>query len=512
MHVRFRQVPGPDPIIPLLKGEPTPKYHTQLDSKCKFCSVHGTPIHLCTNTRNMRPVIHSNQQVGIAFSRNAKRVVIYMASFAIVAFGVGSEILLRMQAERGLKLRIETYRAALAMRGDSDLGDSVLRLRASTDGLIGVAMLNDANKLAQVYPSDEKHTELAEKALAHVGSTFELISPTEAEPISVHGALIELPRGNLQLPSQALLLIRRVSYRMAWIKALLLVSAGVTTMAALRFYSLNKWFERQVVQPLLGFTRLNLDPQLALTQLPVLEAGLWMETAQIARQFETLLRSLNESDSRVKRLEQESRRQILHKEVGFDLKLKRAKDEATIDVLTKLRNRAFLEGDLEPLFQKQQDRKRRLCAVMMDVDNFKRYNDTHGHQAGDSLLRFVGSLLRGGIRPIDHAVRYGGDEFLLLLPDISGEDGGIVADRLIKLFAQYAGQLSRDCGVSMSAGVACYPDEDFASGLELVKAADAALYSAKHGGKNTVVLGGAQKTDKSPPAPTPAGTSSRSRI
>jgi diguanylate cyclase (GGDEF)-like protein len=436
-----------------------------------------------------------------------------VAGFAIIAFAVGSELLLSVQAERGLNARIETFRAALALRDDDDLEESVARLQSCTDGLIGVAILTESDTLSKIYPNNREYLEFAERTLANAGTTLYLRTSIDADPIGVYGALIDLPRSKPSHPQRAMLLIRRMPYRAAWLKALLLVSASVSTMAALRFYTLSRWFERQVVQPLREFARLNIDPHTALTQLPSLESGVWIETMQIAKQFETLLRSLNDSDDRVRRLEQESRRQILHKEVGFDLRLRRAKDEATIDALTKLRNRAFLECDLEPLFARQQERNSSLSAVMMDVDNFKRYNDTHGHQAGDSLLRFVGSLLRGGIRPIDYAVRYGGDEFLLLLPDINAREAALVADRLIRLFAQYAGQLSKDCGVSMSAGVACVPDEPCDNGHLLVKSADAALYVAKNTGKNTVSMGGERpkRDEPVPDSPPPARTHQTAR-
>jgi diguanylate cyclase (GGDEF)-like protein len=454
-------------------------------------------------------VNQTNQQVGEAFSRNARRVVVFVAGFAIVAFAVGSELLLRMQAERALTVRIEIFRAALALRDDDDLEESVARLQSCTDGLIGVATLTESGTLSKIYPDDQENIELAERALASAGTTFYIRTSTDADPVGVFGALIDLPRSHTTQPARAMLLIRRVLYRTAWLKAFLLVSASVSAMAALRFYTLSRWFDRQVVQPLREFARLNIDPQTALTQLPSLESGVWLETTQIAKQFETLLRSLNESDARVKRLEQENRRQILHKEVGFDLKLKRARDEATIDALTKLRNRAFLECDLEPLFARQQEKHAPLSAIMMDVDNFKRYNDTHGHQAGDSLLRFIGSLLRGGIRPIDYAVRYGGDEFLLLLPDLDAKEAALVADRLIKLFAQYAGKLSKDCGVSMSAGVACTQDDPCEIGQTLVKNADEALYAAKNAGKNSVSIGVGKprKGEQAPALPKPASTS-----
>jgi len=456
-------------------------------------------------------VSQTNQQVGAAFSRNAKRVVVFVAGFAIIAFAVGSELLLRMQAERALNARTEIFRAALSLRDDGDLGESLSRLQSCTNDLLGLVSLTDSNAMDRVYPDDPDHFEIAERALANLGTTVYFQTADDADPVGVHGTVVDLPRSDPTHPTRVMLLIRRTPYWSAWLKAVLLVSAGVSAMAALRFYTLSRWFERQVVRPLREFARLNIDPHTALSQIPALEPGAWLETTQIAKQFESLLRCLSDSDARVRRLEQESRRQILHKEVGFDLKLKRAKDEATIDALTKLRNRAFLESDLEPLFERQKERGSPMSAVMMDVDNFKRYNDTHGHQVGDSLLRFIGSLLRGGIRPIDFAVRYGGDEFLLLLPDIDAKEAAVVAERLIKLFAQYAGQLSKDCGVSMSAGVACVPDEKCENGHALVKCADSALYDAKYGGKNAVSVGATPKNSEKTTSPSKASSRAGSR-
>jgi hypothetical protein len=240
-------------------------------------------------------VNQSTQQVGVAFSRNAKRVVVFLAGFAIIAFAVGSELLLRTQAERSLTLRVETFRAALSLRDDDDLGESVSRLQSCTDGLIGAATLTDSGTLSKVYPDDKDHIELAKIALANAGTTIYLPLSGTGDSVGVFGALVDLPRSNSADRARALLLIRRLPYRMAWVKALLLVSAGVSSIAALRFYTMSRWFERHVVGPLRAFGRLNIDPHTAITQLPSLESGVWMETAQIAKQFQALLHSLNES-------------------------------------------------------------------------------------------------------------------------------------------------------------------------------------------------------------------------
>ena len=133
-----------------------------------------------------------------------------------------------------------------------------------------------------------------------------------------------------------------------------------------------------------------------------------------------------------------------------------------------------------------------MSAVLIDLDNFKIHNDTHGHQAGDQMLEFVGALLKGSIRPEDFAIRYGGDEFVLLLPSCDAQQAGTLAERILKLFGQYARRMGKASNVSLSAGVASIKSDGARSGLELIAQADTALYAAKRIGKNTVALGQAQ--------------------
>jgi len=168
------------------------------------------------------------------------------------------------------------------------------------------------------------------------------------------------------------------------------------------------------------------------------------------------------------------------------LQLRRVKDQASTDPLTGLRNRAGLETQLELLYQQQVVRDADLAAVMLDTDNFKTYNDTHGHMVGDELLRSIGALLRQSIRPADIAVRYGGDEFLLLLPGANAEQASVIAGRIVKLFSQQSGHLGQHDTVSMSAGVASLRGDGCESGHALVHQADVALYEAKRNGKNMV--------------------------
>ena len=123
----------------------------------------------------------------------------------------------------------------------------------------------------------------------------------------------------------------------------------------------------------------------------------------------------------------------------------------------------------------------------MDIDNFKAYNDSHGHVAGDHALCAVATALREHLRPSDMAARYGGEELLVLLPDSTAADAHVVAERLRKAIESC--QVVYPNGeklpsVTISAGVAALPGP--IDPEQFLAAADAALYRAKRGGRNRV--------------------------
>jgi diguanylate cyclase (GGDEF)-like protein len=128
-----------------------------------------------------------------------------------------------------------------------------------------------------------------------------------------------------------------------------------------------------------------------------------------------------------------------------------------------------------------------LSVLMMDVDHFKSVNDTYGHAMGDEVLRNMGALLKTSIRTTDLAARYGGEEFTVLLPNTDLEGAVQVADALRTKFEASSHTLAgQTLQKTMSLGAACLgPTQDRAA-EELLKAADEALYRAKHGGRNRV--------------------------
>jgi diguanylate cyclase (GGDEF)-like protein len=159
------------------------------------------------------------------------------------------------------------------------------------------------------------------------------------------------------------------------------------------------------------------------------------------------------------------------------------------DALTGLFNRRFLEESLDREIRRAARGNRPLSVLMMDLDHFKRFNDTFGHDAGDLLLRELGALLQQNVRGSDVACRFGGEEFALILPDASpatAQERGEVLRRAAKhLDLKHAGQSLGT--VTLSVGVAAFP-EHADTPASLIRAADQALYRAKAAGRDRVML------------------------
>ncbi|MGZ6346308.1 MAG: sensor domain-containing diguanylate cyclase [Anaerolineales bacterium] len=156
------------------------------------------------------------------------------------------------------------------------------------------------------------------------------------------------------------------------------------------------------------------------------------------------------------------------------------REQSIRDHLTGLFNRRYMEETLERELLLASRKKYNLGIIIFDVDNFKPFNDTWGHAAGDVVLRELGNLLHKLIRGYDIPSRYGGDEFVLVLPDASRQVTRHRADHICKsareLNLNFKGQILEP--VTLSFGVAVFP-QDGSTSEEILKAADAALYRAK---------------------------------
>jgi diguanylate cyclase (GGDEF)-like protein len=162
-------------------------------------------------------------------------------------------------------------------------------------------------------------------------------------------------------------------------------------------------------------------------------------------------------------------------------------DIANRDPLTGLANRRRLELELVRHIDLAQQSENPLAVIMMDLDNFKAYNDSVGHLAGDTLLRTVADALRARTRVTDVVVRWGGDEFCILMPYTTADRAVVAAESLIEAVCEATRSLpDASDAVGASAGVACFPD-DAEESSELIAAADAALYRVKETGRGSVL-------------------------
>jgi diguanylate cyclase (GGDEF)-like protein len=165
------------------------------------------------------------------------------------------------------------------------------------------------------------------------------------------------------------------------------------------------------------------------------------------------------------------------------------REQATHDPLTKLFNRRYLEDSLPRELYRAKRLNSPLCVAMLDLDHFKQFNDTFGHEAGDTLLRELGQLLCETMRKSDIPCRYGGEEFVLVMPDSSLEDTlqrlNQVCLQVKKMEIRHSDQLLGT--MTVSAGVAGTPKHG-STCSELLRAADEALYAAKQAGRDCVAI------------------------
>jgi len=161
------------------------------------------------------------------------------------------------------------------------------------------------------------------------------------------------------------------------------------------------------------------------------------------------------------------------------------KEMAIRDELTGLHNRRYFDQAMESEVARANRYERDLCCLMIDVDHFKRVNDTHGHDVGDAVLATIAQLLKRDMRATDVVARYGGEEFVVLLPETELSGAAICAERLLDTVRTHTFEEVEDLGqITVSVGAASLDLEGDETGEKLVDHADAALYAAKHAGRD----------------------------
>jgi diguanylate cyclase (GGDEF)-like protein len=172
------------------------------------------------------------------------------------------------------------------------------------------------------------------------------------------------------------------------------------------------------------------------------------------------------------------------------------------DAMTGLDNFRQFEETLADELARAERYTRPLSVILLDIDHFKSFNDTRGHQAGDALLGQIGIVLRNALRSVDRPARYGGEEFVIICPETGPDEARLIAERIRRSVAETAFALpnqntqtpsdaepslsSETAYVTVSLGCATFP-VDSSTGRDLVKRADVALYAAKGAGRNAVV-------------------------
>ena len=157
---------------------------------------------------------------------------------------------------------------------------------------------------------------------------------------------------------------------------------------------------------------------------------------------------------------------------------------AVNDSLTGLHVRRYFMAKLQDEVHRTERYKKNLSLLMADLDKFKNINDTYGHTAGDKVLKAVGAYQQNSIRDVDSIGRYGGEEFIMFLPETGKDAAFVLADRLRKGVAEIEVDGLPMCTISL--GISTFP-EDGKNLEELIEKADTALYAAKESGRNRVM-------------------------
>jgi diguanylate cyclase (GGDEF)-like protein len=176
------------------------------------------------------------------------------------------------------------------------------------------------------------------------------------------------------------------------------------------------------------------------------------------------------------------------KNAQLEQSLKRVEEMAATDPLTGLYNRRHFVRALEQLFHEAQRAGTDLSCVMIDMDGFKHLNDSRGHMIGDQILVTAAHVIMAGMRRMDLAARYGGDEFVLLLPHARSDEAISVVGRIRDEFRVASGLVLATDGIAMSCGIASMSDICPSGPDQLVSSADAALYRAKAAGRNRIFV------------------------
>lgn len=214
---------------------------------------------------------------------------------------------------------------------------------------------------------------------------------------------------------------------------------------------------------------------LPMTQLDSVDGKM----APVAGQIQQLLREIRQGQADMAQLNHEIRQRVAQRTTALERLVGSLRQQASRDGLTGLFNRRMLDEHLPQVVERCRTDREPLSLLMIDVDNFKLVNDTLGHTTGDNLLTEVGQLIRSHVREQDLAFRFGGDEFVILLPGMKTSEAQALANRLVTLMDQIGKALDVPRHPRLSIGVCSLEDLDHPTADTLLERADKMLYTIK---------------------------------
>jgi diguanylate cyclase (GGDEF)-like protein len=188
-------------------------------------------------------------------------------------------------------------------------------------------------------------------------------------------------------------------------------------------------------------------------------------------------------------LEEQNMLETICEPLGFSLDNRELFKKAMTDEMTSLYNHRYFKVRLENEMREHIERKKSLALVIIDIDHFKKFNDSYGHRTGDKVLIEVAHCIKDTCRSTDVAARYGGEEFACILPDIGNDDITIIGERMRKAIEKRLVKTENfgTLNVTASLGIAIFPKHGDEIN-KLIEAADSALYEAKRAGRNQCKL------------------------
>ncbi len=265
-----------------------------------------------------------------------------------------------------------------------------------------------------------------------------------------------------------------------WTARTLDILAGVGIMIGLLAIPLCFVFARRIVTPLnhvcqtmQAFANGDLNARCAVRRSD--------EIGSVAASFNRMAGQHEQARDQLLRLNADLERRVARRTHEL-------KELAAQDPLTGLFNRRHFDDVLSRRFAEARRYGGDLSYIMVDVDDFKKINDEFGHQVGDEVLMVLTQTIKEQLRGADVAARYGGDEFVILLPQTDSERARVLCERIAAQFAVQWRERFPQTAVTASFGIADVDDEDLSDSAELVRAADRALYQAKAAGKRRIVV------------------------